>query len=143
MNVKVFIDSNIFIYGYSNNDEIKKTTTIKWLEKYDCISSTQAINELSNVFLRRYNYDVEQVKNIISEIQAYCDVRLINIDVIKHALNIHEKYGYSYYDCLMLSAAIQNNCAYIFSEDMQDGQKIDGLEIVNIFERGVINDSSN
>lgn len=60
---------------------------------------------------------------------------MINVDVIKGALNIHEKYGYSYYDCLMLSSAIQNKCAYIFTEDMQDGQIIDGLEIVNIFNR--------
>ena len=43
--------------------------------------------------------------------------------------------SYSYYDCLMLSAAILNDCDYIFSEDMQDGQKIDSLEIVNIFQR--------
>ena len=65
MNGKVFINSNIFIYGYLNNNGVKKSITV---------------------------------------------------------------------DCLMLAAAILNGCKLIFSEDMQDGQKIGDLEIVNIFQ---------
>jgi len=135
MNDKAFIDSNIFIYGYSNNDEVKKSITVDCLEKYDCISSTQAMNEISNVFIKRYKYDIDKIKNIIFEIQSFCDVKLINIDVIEKALDIHKEYSYSYYDCLMLAAAFLNGCKFIFSEDMQDGQKIGDLEIVNIFQR--------
>jgi len=135
MNDKVFIDSNIFIYGYSNNDEVKKAVTIDYLEKYDCITSTQAMNEISNVFIKRYKYDVDRIKNIISEVRNFCDVKLINIDIIKKALDIHKEFNYSYYDCLMLAAAVLNDCKYLFSEDMQDGQKIGDLEIVNIFKR--------
>ena len=135
MRGKAFIDTNIFIYLYSEDEPNKKSLCIEYLQNHDCITSTQAINELSNVLTRKWKLPAKDVKNVISEIQSSCRIELINIEVITRALSIHEKYGYSYYDCLMLSAAILNGCYYIFSEDMQDGQKIDGLEIVNIFQR--------
>ena len=53
--------------------------------------------------------------------------------VIK-ALEQHEKYGYSYYDSLIISSALESECSYLLSEDMADGQLIEGsLAIKNIF----------
>jgi len=55
-------------------------------------------------------------------------------DTVLTALDFHEKYRYSYYDSLMLAAAIESKCTYIFSEDMSDGQTIEEkLTIRNIF----------
>ncbi|MDR3275689.1 MAG: hypothetical protein LBT11_00535, partial [Treponema sp.] len=50
------------------------------------------------------------------------------------ALHLMKRYNYSYYDCLMLASALKHGCAHIFTEDMSDGQIIEGtLQIVNIF----------
>jgi predicted nucleic acid-binding protein len=50
------------------------------------------------------------------------------------ALEHHFKYSISYYDALMVVAAIEANCKYLISEDMQDGLIIEKkLQIVNIF----------
>jgi len=135
MKGKAFIDTNIFVYLYSEDNPNKRDLCIDYLDNHTCITSTQAINELSNVFTKKYKLSATDVGNVISEIQQSYEIKIIDIDVIIRALKIHEVYGYSYYDCLMISSAILNNCEYFFSEDMQDGQKIDGLEIVNIFKR--------
>jgi len=137
MKGKAFIDTNIFIYLYSEDEPNKKASCIEHLDSYACITSTQAINELSNVFTKKWKFSAAEIGSVISEIQQSYEIKLIDVDVITRALKIHEVYGYAYYDCLMLSSAILNNCAYIFSEDMQDGQNIDGLEIVNIFKREI------
>jgi predicted nucleic acid-binding protein len=53
---------------------------------------------------------------------------------IERALNVHEKYGYSYYDSLIIASALERACQYLLSEDMSDGQVIEGkLTIKNIF----------
>jgi len=60
---------------------------------------------------------------------------MVDADIIQQALDIHAKYGYSYYDCLMLSSALESQSDYLLTEDMADGQIIeDRLRIVNIFD---------
>jgi predicted nucleic acid-binding protein len=68
-------------------------------------------------------------------IEAVCDeIMIIQRKTINKALNLKDNYGYSYYDCLMLAAALEGNCDTIFTEDMSDGQIIeDQLKIVNPF----------
>jgi len=51
------------------------------------------------------------------------------------ALPIAAKYGYHIFDSLMIAAALQASCKTLYSEDMQDGQVIDGLTIRNPFRR--------
>jgi predicted nucleic acid-binding protein len=40
---------------------------------------------------------------------------------------------YSYYDCLIIASTLETGCEYLFTEDMQDGQVIEGRVIRNIF----------
>ena len=57
----------------------------------------------------------------------------MDLHVISHALKLHGKFNYSYFDCLMLSSAALSGCRYIITEDMQDGHNVDGLIISNVF----------
>jgi predicted nucleic acid-binding protein len=55
-------------------------------------------------------------------------------DTLRDAIRIADKYGYSLYDSLILSSALAVGCKIVYSEDMQNGQVIDGgLTIVNPF----------
>jgi predicted nucleic acid-binding protein len=50
-------------------------------------------------------------------------------------LELYNKLSISYFDALMVAAALEANCKYLISEDMQDGLIIDNkLQIVNIYE---------
>jgi predicted nucleic acid-binding protein len=80
------------------------------------------------------NHSAEDVSLAIDEISSHCTVSLIEKRDIKLVLEIHKRYGYKYFDCLMLALAISSNCKYLFTEDLADGQMINGkLKIVNIY----------
>jgi putative PIN family toxin of toxin-antitoxin system len=135
MSDRVFVDTNIFIYLYSNDEQQKKIISQKTLEKYDCIISTQVLNEFSNVCFRKFKKSTEEVELAINEIMENSTVSLIDNNTIKLALRIHKQYEYnSYYDCLMVAAALDSNCKYLITEDMADGQIIDNkLTLINIY----------
>jgi predicted nucleic acid-binding protein len=80
------------------------------------------------------NQSTDEVELAITEIIDQCAVLLIENHTIKQALEIHDRYGYKYFDCLMLASAINADCIYFITEDMADGQIIDNkMAIVNIF----------
>ena len=134
MSDKIFLDSNIFIYIYSNTEPLKSNIAQNAINENDCYTSTQALNELSNVCIKKWNIDRNVIENAINEICSVCKVNLITEDTIKKSLYINEKYKYSYYDSLILASALENGCQKIFSEDMQNGQVIENtLTIINIF----------
>ena len=135
MKDRVFLDTNILLYLFSEDEHEKSTVCATALKKYSCITSTQAINELCNVFTKKWKLPIEDIETAVQDIKKICDIRLVDLTIVSRALEIHKKHGYSYYDCLMLSVAIFNDCKYILSEDMKDGHIIDGLEIANIFIR--------
>jgi predicted nucleic acid-binding protein len=50
------------------------------------------------------------------------------------ALNLAERYQYSYFDSLILASALEAGCQILYSEDLQDGQRIENqLMIINPF----------
>ena len=134
MRDKVFVDTNVFIYLYSSDEDVKQGKAIEAINDYDCYTSTQAINELSNVLIKKFNMKTEDIKNVIDEIYSNCEVITLDSTIIKTALDINSKYKFSYYDSLMLAAAVSGECSKILSEDMNDGQVIEKkVTITNIF----------
>ncbi len=51
----------------------------------------------------------------------------------QRTLAVHERYRYSFYDSLIIAAALEAGCTRLLTEDMQDGQRIEGLTITNPF----------
>ncbi|MEO8854651.1 MAG: PIN domain-containing protein [Ginsengibacter sp.] len=130
-----FIDSNILIYAHTMQDERKKKIAHKILSSDLAIfGNTQVINESINVFIKRFKIPLIEIKNIIDQILLYLPVKTINSLTIQSALGICEKYQYSYYDSLIVSSALQNDCSTLYSEDLQHNQKIENcLTIINPF----------
>ena len=63
-----------------------------------------------------------------------CSVEIISLVTIHTALNIRERYNYSWYDSLIVGTALEAGCETLYSEDMQNGQLINNsLRIVNPF----------
>jgi predicted nucleic acid-binding protein len=134
MNDKAFIDTNIFIYLYSEDEIQKQNISQKTVDKYECMISTQVLNEFSNVCIGKLKKPIEEVESAVNEIIEQCNVSLIEEHNIKQALEIHRRYRYKYFDCLMLVSALNSDCKYFITEDMADGQVInDRLTIVNIY----------
>ena len=135
MSDKAFLDTNLIVYLYSETEINKRDIAYKCLNSNDCIISTQILNEASNVWTKKYKLRAETVKKYLKNVEKVCDeLIIIQNKTIYKALDLNALYGFSYYDCLMLASALESGCDIIFTEDMNDGQEIDGkLKIVNPF----------
>ena len=136
MNGKAFLDTNLFIYMQSASDAAKKEISYRALESFDCTVSTQVLNEFCNVALKKLTMIPEQIRQVLHAIDNTCEIAVVTLETVEKALQLKERYGFGYYDSLIVASALENGCAYLFSEDMSDGQIIDNsLEIVNVFVR--------
>ena len=137
MTKKVFIDSNIFIYAYTGDDEQKHSIASDLLRKHilydEIILSVQILNEFYAV-MSRYNYPHNEIKSCLNEIIEQVKVMPLELKTIKRCILIKEKYCYSWWDSLVLASALENDCTILYSEDLQSNQIIENkLRITNPF----------
>jgi predicted nucleic acid-binding protein len=133
---KVFIDTNILVY-YIGDDETKKLKTKDVMVSYpDSVISSQVISEFASVCLSKNLLPEDEVQTLIEGFMDSFEFSPVIESTIKRALQIRKTYKYSFWDCLIVASAMENNCTILFSEDMQDGQMIEGsLKIVNLFKK--------
>jgi predicted nucleic acid-binding protein len=133
MNDKSTIDSNVLIYAFGNQDDLKKRIAKKILANCNKIS-LQAVNETIYVLHRKFNFTIVELDKIIQFFNVKFQVKSIDIVTLNKAMMIMEKYNYSFWDSMMLAAALENKCSELYSEDMQNNQIIEGtLKIINPF----------
>jgi len=131
---KAFLDTNLFVYLYSNTDVFRKEQVILTINQYERFVNTQVLNEFCNVCIRKLKLPITSVRSAIMEIKGTCNLAIVDDKTVIIALGFHEKYKYSFYDSLMLASALECGCQYLLTEDLADGQKIEGgLTIKNIF----------
>ncbi|MCL2146491.1 MAG: PIN domain-containing protein [Synergistaceae bacterium] len=104
---KAFLDTNVFIYMYDASQPDRKEVSLSLLDTNDCITSTQAINEISNVLLRKLKKPFSEVMQVLEDIYLVCEVKLVQKATFLYAIGLMERYGFSYYDCLMLASAMK------------------------------------
>ncbi|GHV59608.1 twitching motility protein PilT [Campylobacterota bacterium] len=138
MSGKAFIDTNILIYLYSEDEPRKMEISLQAINSYDCVISTQVLNEFSNVCIKKLDKTIDEIKLAIEEIINSFSLTAIDKETIITALNIHKKYNYSYYDSLIAASALLSKCTHLLSEDLSDGQVIENqLKIVNIYRHNI------
>ena len=136
MKDRVFLDTNILIYAYSNDEKQKQRIALELINKYsqNIIISTQVINELTNVLFKKFKIDAPIIEESILELDNIFKIKQFSLTTQIKAIHIKEKYKLQYYDSLIVSSALENNCTILYSEDMQNSQIIDNkLTITNPF----------
>ncbi len=127
-----FVDSNVVIY-HLDKDDAKQAIALKLLAS-DPMISTQVLGEVSNVMRRKLGYGWAEVRAVVSKLTEVARVHTIRPSTILRALDTAQRYGFSYYDSLIVAAAVESGCTTLYSEDLQDGQRLDsGLTIRNPF----------
>lgn len=131
-----FIDTHIVIYALAREGKEfshKKQIAVGLLSQNPLLS-TQIINECSNVLRRKFNLSYPEIRETLEFIMKISTVVNITMATIQQAWSIGQKYGFSYFDSLVLASALESECSILYSEDMQDGQLIESrLKIVNPF----------
>ena len=131
---KVFIDTNVLIYGYSEDEPDKRQRAIDCVRSGEAWISTQVLNETINVLKRKFSLSYSQIREAVQELSEGFPIVLVSVNTIEMALNLAERYQYSYFDSLILASALEAGCQILYSEDLQDGQRIENqLTIINPF----------
>lgn len=134
MTAKVMLDTNLWVYLYAQNapeKQVKAKTLVA--EHFESIVlSTQILGELYHVLTRKKLAETAVAKEIIIEMVTTFPVLEIDTVKVVMALDIHARYGYSYWDSLIIVTALLSDCAVIFSEDMHHEQVLENkIRILN------------
>jgi predicted nucleic acid-binding protein len=123
MPARDFFDTNVLIYAVGKNDP--RASRAEALLAGGGIVSIQSLNEFVSVARRKLGMPWKEVKEMLDIICVLCpDPVPISLDTHRGAVAIAEKYGYSIYDALIASAALEAGCKTLYSKDLQDGQII-------------------
>jgi len=139
MTDKAFIDSNVWVYLFSNNENPKAKVVEKFLDdntvKSVFVTSCQVVNEVCNV-LKRHRLAEEKIRTVIESITSICLIQDISKEVCLLASTLRERHSLSFWDSIIVATAKTAGCSSLISEDMHDGLVLDKLRIKNIFSTG-------
>jgi predicted nucleic acid-binding protein len=133
---KIFLDTNILAYIFDSRDIAKKTKAKELFSKLvienNCMISTQVLQELFNVMTKKLKYSKEDAQKIITSL-LNLNVHQVSTTDIQMAMKISSESQFTIYDSLIIAAAKAENCTTVYSEDLNDGQVVEGVKIVNPF----------
>src|SRR5579862_3296709 len=101
---KIFLDSNVLIYLYTSNEPHKIQAIKNIVDEYENISiSTQVLFEFSHVVHRKLKYDYRAIEKALEEFHEAFDIVVITYEMMRNALKIADKYGYSFPVCAKMA----------------------------------------
>jgi predicted nucleic acid-binding protein len=129
-----FLDTNLWVYFFAKDplNKVEVVADIVDTQLPSLIISTQVLGELYNVLTRKHIFLNTEAQSVVSGLANRTLVVDIDASKVLQAMEINIRYGYSYWDSLIISTALQSNCSILYSEDMQHNQLIEGkLRIMN------------
>jgi len=137
MQNKIFIDSNIWLYLFLQDDNNKYKIAEEYLLSNNLNSTFvityQVINEVANILLKNHFTEVE-IRENIDYLFRVCTLQGFTKEIVLTASSVREKYLISFWDSILVGSALFAKCDTFISEDMQNGLIIDNkLLIKNIF----------
>ncbi len=127
-NDKCFFDTNVLLYLLSG-DNVRADRAESIISNGGVIS-VPVLNEFASVASRKLNMSYSEIRETLKTILEVCIIQPLTLEIHELGLVIAEKYGFSLYDSMIVSAALQSDCTVLFSEDMQHGQKIDSKMVI-------------
>lgn len=139
MTAPVFVDSNVFLYALDDRDPRKQQAARNWrAELWKSRRgrvSFQVLGEFYVNAVRKQPAARDEVRAEVRDLLAWNPV-IADTVLLEQGWKIQDRYQFSYWDALIVAAAKVSACHYLLTEDMQSGQKLDGIEVMNPFLRG-------
>jgi predicted nucleic acid-binding protein len=136
MSDRSFLDTNILVYTDDEDSPEKKRRA---LEIYsECrrrrlgVVSTQVLQEYFVTATKKLGVDPVKARQKVV-LFGRLQLVLLELEDIIGAVDLHRLHSLSFWDALVVRAALVSGCARLYSEDLQDGWRIDGLQVVNPF----------
>jgi predicted nucleic acid-binding protein len=136
-NVNVFFDSNVLVYVVDDNEPKKQKIAVELIthsiENNNGMISTQSLQEFYNVVTKKMMCTKEKALLYITNFIETFEVKQVDCEIILHGIDLSIKTQFSFWDSLILAAASDSGCLVCYSEDLNNGQVVDGVKILNPF----------
>ena len=138
MKNKIFVDSNVWIYLFTSDDVSKNELARNFISDNSAkgnifVISYQVINEVGAVLKRKKKFTEDKIQFVVDVMLDLCVIQDFSREIIINASVLRDKMMVSYWDSLIMAAAIESGCQFLTSEDLQNGQETQGISIINIF----------
>jgi predicted nucleic acid-binding protein len=134
---KIFIDTNIFVYTLDQHDKnkqkIARKTVKSIVENENAVISTQILQEFYAICTTKLQLEPLRVKGYVHNYNENLEVVQNNSEIIERGIDISIISQISFWDALLIAAAEYSKCIEIITEDLNDGQIINGIRIRNPF----------
>lgn len=140
MSARPFLDTNILVYAHDitageKHELARDLLTKLWREGGGCLS-VQVLQELYVTLVRKVkDMAPEMALELVEAYTRWRTHRPAGTDVVT-AINLHQKQQISFWDAMVVTSAGKLGCLLLYSEDLNAGQRIAGVTIVNPFTEG-------
>lgn len=129
--MKAFFDTNILVYAQERSGKAEQARA---LLAAGGVVSVQVLNEFAAVSRRKFGKDWREIAEALEDARALVGPPIpLTLALHETALALARDRGASFYDALIVAAALEAGCDVLYSEDMQDGRVFGRLKIVNPF----------
>ncbi len=125
---EAFFDTHILLYLLSGDPE--KADHAEAVLAKGGVISVQVLNEFAAVASRKLGLSYPEIREVLQTVREVCKVNSLTLETHDLGLQVAERYQFSFYDSLIVASALLTKCGTLYSEDLQDGQTIDGRLIV-------------
>jgi len=133
---RAFLDTNVLVYADDVDSGAKRgksqALVVAALANGDAVISTQVLQEYFAVATRKLAVPAEVAQKKVEVLSTLVAVT-IDVDHIVESIKLHRLYNLSFWDALIVHAARRAGCDRLITEDLQAGQRIEGVDIVNPF----------
>jgi predicted nucleic acid-binding protein len=136
MTARCFVDTNVLLYADDDSAGRKRDRARELIREVMSdgtgVLSLQVLQEYFAVATKKLKIPADGARQRI-ELLSRLDVVILSVEDLLSAVDLHRLHKFSIWDSLVVRAALNGGCRVLYSEDLQDGRRLDGLEIVNPF----------
>ena len=137
MSAENFLDTNVLVYTFDETDPGKRrqaeTLVNESLASGSGCVSFQVVQETLNVLIRRLGFVTEDARRVLQQVLIPLWQVNPTAALYQDAISLQGRYGFTFYDSLIVASALEAGCTRLYSEDLQHGQQIQRLTILNPF----------
>jgi predicted nucleic acid-binding protein len=136
MTTRNFIDTNILLYAEASDQPEKQKNALTLLKQHyqeaRGVISTQVLQEYCNVAIKKLKLQPQYIR---AQLDFYTQFEVVQVtaDIIRLGLDIHQTRRLALFDAIIVASAQTAGCHFLLSEDMNTGELIGGVQIINPF----------
>lgn len=133
---RISVDTNLLVYAIDKDDfskHLRATEILRRLAQADHVITQQALGEFMAVVRRRPAARDLPIPMMFDRLLSFYKIIATPLSALLTAYARASRYKLQYWDSLIVTVCLANGVTHLLSEDMQDGQNVDGLTIVNPF----------